>query len=274
MAVLCVPRRGRLSTLVGGRETQPSRTTPSPARPGRPPRHTRAGVGDPQVPLPVIAPARREPLGVEAAGSTVAGHFPALARQLTSQAWERNNLMPATPRTARACALALAGLGLTASTTERHARTAATGGGTSDTPPPRPAKKLADGAPAQGQATGCSAPATSPCASAATRTPTAPPARTASTAPAWSTTATPRRLLACRVRRARRPASPAASPRSDMRAGDLMFFYGSGGVYHAAIFLRWSHGHAVMVHSPGLGPARPRRRPVDVRAGSAGHRRA
>jgi cell wall-associated NlpC family hydrolase len=41
--------------------------------------------------------------------------------------------------------------------------------------------------------------------------------------------------------------------KSDLRAGDLMFFYGSGGVYHAAIFLRWSHGHAVMVHAPGSG---------------------
>jgi len=41
--------------------------------------------------------------------------------------------------------------------------------------------------------------------------------------------------------------------KQDMRAGDLMFFYGSGGVYHAAIFLKWSHGHAVMVHSPGSG---------------------
>ena len=41
--------------------------------------------------------------------------------------------------------------------------------------------------------------------------------------------------------------------KKDLRAGDLMFFYGSGGVYHAAIFLRWSHGHAVMVHSPGSG---------------------
>jgi cell wall-associated NlpC family hydrolase len=38
-----------------------------------------------------------------------------------------------------------------------------------------------------------------------------------------------------------------------MRPGDLMFFYGSGGVYHAAIFLKWSRGHAVMVHSPGSG---------------------
>jgi cell wall-associated NlpC family hydrolase len=41
--------------------------------------------------------------------------------------------------------------------------------------------------------------------------------------------------------------------KQDMRAGDLMFFTGSGGVYHAAIFLKWSHGHAVMVHSPGSG---------------------
>ena len=39
----------------------------------------------------------------------------------------------------------------------------------------------------------------------------------------------------------------------DMRAGDLMFFYGSGGVYHAGIFLRWSKGHALMLHSPGSG---------------------
>jgi cell wall-associated NlpC family hydrolase len=38
-----------------------------------------------------------------------------------------------------------------------------------------------------------------------------------------------------------------------MRAGDLMFFTGGGGVYHAAIFLRWSHGKALMLHSPGSG---------------------
>ncbi len=41
--------------------------------------------------------------------------------------------------------------------------------------------------------------------------------------------------------------------KQDMRAGDLMFFHGSGGVYHAAIFLRWQDGHAVMLHSPGSG---------------------
>ncbi len=41
--------------------------------------------------------------------------------------------------------------------------------------------------------------------------------------------------------------------KSSMRPGDLMFFYGSGGVYHAAIFLRWTRGHALMVHAPGTG---------------------
>ncbi|WP_457205987.1 C40 family peptidase [Nocardioides sp. P5_C9_2] len=41
--------------------------------------------------------------------------------------------------------------------------------------------------------------------------------------------------------------------RDDMQPGDLMFFYGSGGVYHAAMFLRWEDGHALMVHSPGSG---------------------
>jgi cell wall-associated NlpC family hydrolase len=41
--------------------------------------------------------------------------------------------------------------------------------------------------------------------------------------------------------------------KQNMRTGDLMFFYGGGGVYHAAIFLGWSRGHAVMLHSPGSG---------------------
>jgi cell wall-associated NlpC family hydrolase len=41
--------------------------------------------------------------------------------------------------------------------------------------------------------------------------------------------------------------------KDDMRPGDLMFFYGSGGVYHAGIFVRWENGHAVMVHSPSTG---------------------
>ena len=38
-----------------------------------------------------------------------------------------------------------------------------------------------------------------------------------------------------------------------MRPGDLMFFYNSGGVYHAAIFVGYQHGHAMMVHAPGSG---------------------
>lgn len=41
--------------------------------------------------------------------------------------------------------------------------------------------------------------------------------------------------------------------KQDMRPGDLMFFYGGGGVYHAAIFLRWERGHAVMLDAPGSG---------------------
>jgi cell wall-associated NlpC family hydrolase len=41
--------------------------------------------------------------------------------------------------------------------------------------------------------------------------------------------------------------------KQDMRPGDLMFFTGSGGVYHAAIFLRWERGQALMVHSPSPG---------------------
>jgi len=42
-------------------------------------------------------------------------------------------------------------------------------------------------------------------------------------------------------------------PKSAMRPGDLMFFYGSGGVYHAAIFIGWRNGRAQMVHAPGSG---------------------
>lgn len=41
--------------------------------------------------------------------------------------------------------------------------------------------------------------------------------------------------------------------KKNMRPGDLMFFHGSGGVYHAGIFLRWSRGHALMLHAPGSG---------------------
>jgi cell wall-associated NlpC family hydrolase len=39
----------------------------------------------------------------------------------------------------------------------------------------------------------------------------------------------------------------------DMRPGDLMFFHAGGAVYHAAIFLGFQNGRAMMVHSPGSG---------------------
>ncbi len=39
--------------------------------------------------------------------------------------------------------------------------------------------------------------------------------------------------------------------KSNMRRGDLMYFYDGGGVYHAAIFLKWSkRGRAVMLDAP------------------------
>ncbi|MCW2833789.1 MAG: hypothetical protein JWN68_1742 [Nocardioides sp.] len=41
--------------------------------------------------------------------------------------------------------------------------------------------------------------------------------------------------------------------KQDMRPGDLMFFHAGGAVYHAAIFLGFQNGHAMMVHSPGSG---------------------
>ncbi|MGZ4447764.1 MAG: C40 family peptidase [Nocardioides sp.] len=39
----------------------------------------------------------------------------------------------------------------------------------------------------------------------------------------------------------------------DLRRGDFMFFTDGGGVYHVAIFLRWEHGRALMLHSPQEG---------------------
>jgi cell wall-associated NlpC family hydrolase len=42
-------------------------------------------------------------------------------------------------------------------------------------------------------------------------------------------------------------------PKSHLHRGDLMFFTSGGRVYHAAMFLRWSHGHAVMLHAPRPG---------------------
>jgi cell wall-associated NlpC family hydrolase len=41
--------------------------------------------------------------------------------------------------------------------------------------------------------------------------------------------------------------------KQNMRPGDLMFFFNSGGVYHAAIFMGYKNGHAMMLHAPGSG---------------------
>lgn len=42
-------------------------------------------------------------------------------------------------------------------------------------------------------------------------------------------------------------------PRHRMRPGDLVFFTGSGGVYHVGIFAKWDDGRRVIIHSPGSG---------------------
>jgi cell wall-associated NlpC family hydrolase len=49
--------------------------------------------------------------------------------------------------------------------------------------------------------------------------------------------------------------------KKNLRRGDLMFFTDGGGVYHAAMFLKWKKGHAVMVHAPGSGERVRRDRP-------------
>lgn len=41
--------------------------------------------------------------------------------------------------------------------------------------------------------------------------------------------------------------------KSQLRRGDLVFFHHGSDVYHAAIFLRWRDGHAVILHSPRPG---------------------
>ena len=151
--------------------------------------------------------------------------------------------MPATSRTARACALALAGLGVTASTLTALPATAASGD--SQTTSTRTvaqrtssrvlsAKDIALHQRGDAYAYGAAGPDRFDCSGLvfySFRRAGFPVPRTSGAQAGF----------------ARRIAKP------DMRAGDLMFFYGSGGVYHAAIFLAWSHGHAVMVHSPGSG---------------------
>jgi cell wall-associated NlpC family hydrolase len=161
--------------------------------------------------------------------------------------------MPATTRTARACALALAGLGLTASTMSALPATAATGGATSAStaaatthPTARvsarrrvaarvlSARDIAMRQRGDAYAYGAAGPERFDCSGLVRYS----YGRAGLAVP---------RTSSAQAGHARRIA------KKDMRSGDLMFFYGSGGVYHAAIFLRWSRGHALMVHSPGSG---------------------
>ena len=153
--------------------------------------------------------------------------------------------MPATSRTARACALALAGLGLTASTMTALPAHAASGGDTQRRRRRRTvaqrvsarvvsAKDIALRQRGDAYAYGAAGPDRFDCSGLvfySFRRAGFPVPRTSGAQAGFT-----RRIA-----------------KKDMRAGDLMFFYGSGGVYHAAIFLKWSHGHAVMVHSPGSG---------------------
>ena len=160
--------------------------------------------------------------------------------------------MPATSRTARACALALAGLGLTASTMAALPATAATGDTQQTTTTTTTSKTQARTAARRVSNRVVSAKDTA--------------MRQRGDAYAYGG-AGPERfdcsgLIYYSYRRAgfavpRTSGAQAGFVRriskQAMRPGDLMFFTGGGGVYHAAIFLKWSHGHAVMVHSPGSG---------------------
>ena len=163
--------------------------------------------------------------------------------------------MPATPRTARALALALAGIGLTASTMSALPASAATGGSTSESTSTTSAtttqkarvtakrrvagrvltaRDIAMRQRGDAYASGAAGPNAYDCSGLVRYS------------YGHAGLAVPRTSSA-QAGAARRIA------KKDLRSGDLMFFYGSGGVYHAAIFLRWSHGHALMVHSPGSG---------------------
>jgi cell wall-associated NlpC family hydrolase len=165
--------------------------------------------------------------------------------------------MPATTRTARACALALAGLGLTASTMTALPAAAAGDGDadqvtttTTTTSTTTQKKRLSakrrvaqrvlsarDVAMRQrgdAYAYGAAGPDRFDCSGLI---------RYAYSRAGFDVP----RTSSAQAGHARRVA------KKDMRPGDLMFFGGSGGVYHAGIFLRWSRGHAVMLHAPGSG---------------------
>ena len=52
-------------------------------------------------------------------------------------------------------------------------------------------------------------------------------------------------------------------PRSHLKRGDLVFFHHGGNVYHAAIFLKKSHGKRIILHAPLLRSASPPRGDLD-----------
>jgi cell wall-associated NlpC family hydrolase len=162
--------------------------------------------------------------------------------------------MPAITTKARACALALAGLGVTASTMTALPATAASSGDSTDTTTTATqtrtvekrtarhrrsarvvsAKNIAMRQRGDAYGYGAAGPGRFDCSG----------------------------LVFYSYRRAgfavpRTSSAQAGATRriakKDMRAGDLMFFSNGGGVYHAAIFLKWARGHAVMLHSPGPG---------------------
>ena len=163
--------------------------------------------------------------------------------------------MPATPHKVRALALALAGIGLTASTMSALPANAAPSGSTSDNTSATTtttqkaarvsakrrvanrvltARNIAMAQRGDAYAYGAAGPDRFDCSGliryAYSRAGIAVP-----------------RTSSAQAGAARRIA------KKDMRPGDLMFFYDGGGIYHAAIFLRWSRGHALMVHSPRPG---------------------
>lgn len=41
--------------------------------------------------------------------------------------------------------------------------------------------------------------------------------------------------------------------KSNIRRGDLMFFYNSSGIYHMGIFLGRENGHSYILHAPRTG---------------------
>jgi cell wall-associated NlpC family hydrolase len=47
---------------------------------------------------------------------------------------------------------------------------------------------------------------------------------------------------------------------ANMRKGDLVFFYGSGGVYHVGVYAGQQHGQRIIIHAPRPGSSVKRER--------------